>query len=355
MGKTMNRFKVKDLLISAIGEGVLREGAEDTVDDKVCAQNDPRTRVHCIQDEDAYEDTEFACKEKSDTEVPCGANSDTSLDCAGLETYLPCVKRKGEPDTQVRCSTDKGIPDIEKTKFRCVFKKKPKQDTRGVCRGGTDTSVPGYPGNPWWGCVLNQTRVPCADMFDTKKPCLRKGDEQTTYACQDRNKKEEKTKHPCQKTKKREYWTDYQCGKIDTSAKCWSNTDWCTLTWSPKTPYADVGQSLPLDQIPVFEDNGCGPLSALQIPDDDPALFDALAQLRADLHAALGLVDARSTAADAALKPQSVDEATKLEKMLEAALADVRAEKARLGESAGANENTATRSTKKRSAKPKNA
>jgi hypothetical protein len=230
-GQVGRRFRVRNLLISSVPAGGLLGD-----DKKVCAKNDPSTRVECVPDDDKKKNTVFACKAKSDTTARCGSNSDTTLDCGDAETYLPCLEAD---DTKPPCA--KGVPDkASQTKYRCIDDSPEGEKTEVPCRGGTSTGVPGMPKAPWKGCLEGSKTVKqCADQFNTAKRCIERGEKKTTYACVETPGADTKT--PCRIDSD----TKQPCKQIDTRDchwTCWAayNTEFCNdgATSREFTPYA---------------------------------------------------------------------------------------------------------------------
>jgi hypothetical protein len=207
-------------------------------------------------------------------------------------------------------------PDDYKTKYRCAFYKG--QDTKWVCQGGTDTTVPGWTQDPKYPCYVDQspTDYACKDST-TKYPCIRENhtdiycriDQFTQGPCY--FDKEPHTKTPCVSDSR------YQC-KPDSQHR---------VAFLPGNPDGDA----------VFVEGGmesgvlgCPPLSPLALADDHPYASGALAQLHEDLQQALTLVESRQAEIQSSLQPRTVAEANQLETALSDALDEVRALKTQL-------------------------
>jgi hypothetical protein len=335
----VRRFKVKDLLVVPLGNQPFLN-----VIGECQGPNAPRTDRPCAQN---FTPQNIPCKDNSNTRRPCGANSDTKQNCADAATLRPCILADTEggpcrasadtvcaedspktdcaanavtscPQTQPNTSCAPTIPpqDPKATKFRCLYKEPPQQDTTGVCKGGTDTTIPGMPRDPWKGC-LAPSQKPCSEDAITRFECA-EDSSKTRRACfRNHPNPEERTRYWCDVSAN----TSRECKGPDTKWKdCGDSpkTDWCDVnTWGRDTPYEPVGA--------LFE---CPPLSPLALPPEHPAAADALAILSADLREALHLVQERQR--ERLSGPTTVAEAEKLEQALAGALADVRRTKLRL-------------------------
>jgi len=330
----MRRFKVKDLLISPVAMGNLQvtllAGDCRPLTERQCAEG--WTEHRCID----AETNDAKCKKDELTNnvpcnndastTPCAVNSDTTLDCAkGDVTYLPCLK---QDKTVGQCSKDPKLPKQDKTRFRCYFDPKNKKDTAGVCKGGENTEVPGWPEGPWHGCKDAVSKVPCADDSNTKYECWKKAEpaDKTKYECRDNSD------------------TDQRCKGPTTAEAC---LVW-TCAWG-HTDFAGVEERCERTEEPM----DCPPLSALYLPADHPLALDALEILRAELQAALGRVTTRRQAIESALRPQTVEEADVLERSLEALLKDVRTMKRQLEASGAAEGESPGGGTPRRKSKPR--
>ena len=360
----MRRFRVRDLLISPVAAGQL-------LDVPPCATG-PLTDFDCYTGDPKVPKTKFPCRTDVDpnTSKVCAANSDTTVDCAD-DTYLPCMQ------------SDKTTPhcyDPKKTKFRCLYDPNPKKDTKGVCKGGTDTKVPGWGDDPWHGCYRNpNSRSPCSDESNSAFPCYTKSN--TVRSCRIDAPKGSETDIPCYRNRIPQTYTPcfepsrFPCSEkdatesvcppgVDTNCRIGNELTYCYGGENKKTcikgdanshkflgAYAEAGRGLFVDaaaactedsatSMPCFTCSetrkpcdlqtsgpgvlGCPPLSALDLPLNNPLAADALAVLHADLRDALGFVQDRQRELRISLAPRSVAEAEELESALQDALTELR-------------------------------
>jgi hypothetical protein len=269
------RFKVKDLLISEVSPGPLL-GYEPSTK---CKENN-RTKRDCVEKEGAYK-TKAPCLKGSKTETPCAGNSATDVRCAGSGTYCPCFYG----DTHLCWDAA--------TNEQC-FKDGSDDDTKYACLHGNQPN-------------------------STDKPCS--ADSKSKFECS-RGYQEEDTIHACLIKPSTERWCDISsatrdpCKAYDTKFKECHNdekTEYHGWRTGAETPYLQGGE------LPAWPDP-----TPLDLPLADVRARDALAVLRADLQAALGLVEARQRELDRASVPKTTEEADELERKLELALAEVR-------------------------------
>jgi hypothetical protein len=275
--------------------------------------------------------------------------------------------------------------DANKTKFRCLYDRDPKKDTKGVCKGGTDTTVPGWGDDPWHGCYRDPTsKSPCSDESNSSFPCYEKSN--TVRSCRIDAPNGSETKVACYRNRSPETYTPcydvsrFPCSEkdatearfpqgTDTNCRIGNELTYCYGGENKKTcikgdansrkflgSYQEcLGDSATargclaqsMTQLPCDLQTGgpgvlgCPPLSALDLPLDNPLAIDALAMLRADLRYALGFVESRQQALRASLAPRDRAEAAALQGALQDALDELEVRKDELPEAAAAKQKKA--------------